>query len=263
MTFCKYLTIFEGCDGSGKTTAAKEYAALTNAEYVHFSAMPNVGSNLSRFYIEAMQPALLGVRNVVFDRSWISEDPYGRVFRDGLDRVGSTNLSSLEAIAKRCAAVVVYCDPGIDQCLKVFRSRRDEEMLQKEEQLQAIYNTYLEKGTTLDLYRYNWMDESDLIINRKPVHQVNLDSTGYFDYKNCVITSGLPDGFPRNGSLTLRHYPAVSNENSLMVSSDSKGFKAFIKELVNLDGSLPDFDFVGAQAYENFTNMVKHIKDLE
>ena len=75
--FCKNLTIFEGCDGSGKTVAAKEFAEKTGALYYHFDALDGC-ENVSQVFIDAMLPALLGVQDVVFDRSWLSEKIYGK-----------------------------------------------------------------------------------------------------------------------------------------------------------------------------------------
>ena len=85
MKTSKKLTIFEGCDGSGKTTAAREFAEQTGAKYVHFHNLPRIKKGLGRMYVEAMLPALLGYQEVVFDRSWLSETPYGEAFREGRD----------------------------------------------------------------------------------------------------------------------------------------------------------------------------------
>ena len=67
MRQCRRLTIFEGPDGSGKSTAAQAYAEATKAKYVHFPALPQVDKSLGRIYVEAMLPALLGYQDVVFD----------------------------------------------------------------------------------------------------------------------------------------------------------------------------------------------------
>jgi polyphosphate kinase 2 (PPK2 family) len=110
----KVLTIFEGPDGSGKTTAAREYAEQTGARYVHFPALPRVKHGLGRMYVEAMLPALLGYHDVVFDRCWLSETPYGEAFREGQDRLTQADRRMLERLALRCGAVVVKCLPEWD-----------------------------------------------------------------------------------------------------------------------------------------------------
>jgi len=99
---CKRLTIFEGCDGSGKSTAAAKFAEEHGAKLVHFPALPRVTNNLARMYVEAMLPALLGYQDVVFDRCWLSEEPYGTAFREGQDRLGVVSVRMLERLAFRC-----------------------------------------------------------------------------------------------------------------------------------------------------------------
>lgn len=107
----KTLLIFEGPDGSGKTTAALVAAKTLNARYVHFSNLPRVKASLWRLYYEAMLPAVLGYQAVVLDRCWLSEPIYGRIFRGGLDRMGVIRRRHLERLALRCAAQVVVCLP--------------------------------------------------------------------------------------------------------------------------------------------------------
>src|SRR5882757_4772670 len=107
MKTCGSLTIFEGPDGSGKTTAAKAFAAEMGARYVHLPQFKRVTTGLPRMYLEAMLPALLGYQDVVMDRCWLSEVPYGRVFRDGADRVGEISRHMLERVALRAGALVV------------------------------------------------------------------------------------------------------------------------------------------------------------
>jgi hypothetical protein len=201
MTLCKKLTIFEGCDGSGKTTAAKAYAAATNARYVHFGPANNIGFELPRYYLEAMIPALLGYQDVVFDRSWISEEPYGRVFRDGQNRIGKANQLILENIAKRCGAVIVYCDPGINQCLKAWGGPDREEMIKEASTLKKIHATYLDFGTTLPVFNFDWQG-ADLEINRPLCHPLNSNSIGNpkADYILVIEEYG---GFPKPGTLSF------------------------------------------------------------
>src|ERR1700743_601382 len=100
------LIIFEGPDGSGKTSAAKALAKKMNARYVHHGPYSRMGSGLPRIYLESMLPAIYGHQPVVLDRSWLSEIPYGIAFRDGMDRVG-IRRRILERVALRCQTIVV------------------------------------------------------------------------------------------------------------------------------------------------------------
>lgn len=162
MTRCRNLTIFEGCDGGGKSTAAKAYAEMTGARYVHFSAMPRVAQGLPRMYVEAMMPALLGHQDVVFDRCWLSEAPYGSVFREGGDRIGVAGNRMLERLAMRCGAVVVMCNPGWEATRASYLKRRHMEMLDSTAQLEAVFNIYVEQVQT-DLPRIDFNYQLDNI----------------------------------------------------------------------------------------------------
>lgn len=187
--FCKNLTIFEGPDGSGKTTAAQEYARATGARYVHFPAMPHVTKNLPRMYIEAMMPALLGYQDVVFDRSWLSDLPYGVAFREGQQRIDFTAMRMLERVAMRCGTMVVFCDPGFQTCLGNFNSRRHVEMLKTENQLLCVYNGYqmIRNATQLPYTNYDYIDHHSITEHlidglslqcRVAPHLVDLPSAG-------------------------------------------------------------------------------------
>lgn len=141
MTTSKRLTIFEGCDGSGKSTAAKAYAAATGARYVHSGPFPGVGDHaLGRLYVEAMLPALLGYQDVVMDRCWVSETIYGSVYRQH-DRLAiGTRL--LDRLAWRCGAVLVHCHPAYEVVRDNWAARRGDELLKREDQLRRVYMSY-------------------------------------------------------------------------------------------------------------------------
>lgn len=142
MTLSRELTIFEGPDGSGKTTLAKAYAERTGARYVHFGPLPRVVNGLMRTYVEAMLPAVLGYQSVVLDRSWLSEFPYGVAFRDGRDRVGPVYARMLERLAFRCGGVVVLCLPPKHVVLSNYEERKRLEYLTSAKQLSNVYDIY-------------------------------------------------------------------------------------------------------------------------
>lgn len=142
MTECKRLTIFEGSDGAGKTTAAEAFAESAAARYVRFGPMAHIKEGLAMVYVEAMLPVLLGYQDVVFDRSWLSEIPYGTVFRNGEDRLGDTKRLLLEELAFQCSTMVVNCRPPYGVVANCFNSRRDDEMLDGENQLRMVYDLY-------------------------------------------------------------------------------------------------------------------------
>lgn len=194
---CKSLTIFEGCDGTGKSTEAKRYAEMTDAKYVHFPALKQVtGGALGRMYVESMLPALLGYQDVVFDRSWLSEIPYGTVFRQGADRLKmSGQRRLLERLAMRCGALVVRCDPGWDSVLKSFMTGR-EEMLDNTKQLRQVYDLYGAVDTYLPILEFSYtlnkhgMDPGSVMTHRMPHHQIAHDTTGNLEAENVVLFDG-------------------------------------------------------------------------
>lgn len=183
---CCKLTIFEGPDGSGKTTMAKRYAETTGARYVHFGPLPRVGDGLARIYVEAMLPALLGYQDVVFDRSWLSEVPYGVAFREGVDRLGDPSRRMLERLAFRCGAVVVACDPGWDLIKKNFLDRKHLEMLDNDQQLFEVYDLYRSRPGDLPTVLYDYVNGGDKVgklalevsTARPPRHKVKMATAG-------------------------------------------------------------------------------------
>lgn len=190
------LTIFEGPDGSGKSTAAKQFAEATGAKYVHFPALPRVSRNLGRMYVEAMLPALLGYQDVVFDRCWLSEMPYGVAFREGKDRLTSASRRMLERLAMRCGAVVVRCDPGWETVKANYLSRKHIEMLENDGQLKTVYDLYADQPTDLPELTYDYL-KSDLfgitgVVNtieskRFQRHPIELASAGNWEAKIVLI----------------------------------------------------------------------------
>ena len=161
-TSCCRLTIFEGADGSGKTTAARQFAEETGARYVHFGAFPRA-RHISRFYAEAMLPALLGYQDVVFDRSWYDEAPYGRAFRNGHDRVGTDEGRMLARLAMRCGVIVVVCSPPWEVCRSNYASRKHIEYLENEQQLKVVYDHFAAGVATFPFtFPYDYTRDSAL-----------------------------------------------------------------------------------------------------
>ena len=205
------ITIFEGPDGGGKSTMAKEYASDTNARYVHFPAVKKI-TNLSRIYVEAAMPALNGEYSVVFDRSWLSESPYGNVFRHGLDRVGDYNRRMLERLFMRCGTVVVKCMPDIEVCLSAFRSRRGEEMLESELQLRQVWDEYARLETGLPTVHHDYTKSnsvtrfSKIDARRFTKHPVSMKSVGNFNGQIIVIGPGFHE---HNDWNTFEQFPFV------------------------------------------------------
>ena len=187
------LTIFEGPDGSGKSTAAKAYAAATGAKYVHFPALPRVSRGLARMYVEAMRPALLGYQSVVFDRCWLSELPYGIAFREGYDRLTRADRRMLERLAMRCGAVVVKCLPPWEDVKRNYLSRKHIEMLDNDQQLKTVYELYVKQSTDLPEHHYDYTMKpqglvvDDLASSRTILHPIGMASAGNLSPRSIVL----------------------------------------------------------------------------
>ena len=191
MTPCKRLTIVEGPDGGGKSTFARAYAVQTNAQYVHFGPMLKMGPQVGRVFVEAMQPALLGLSDVVFDRSWLSERPYGLAYRNGVDRIGPVVQRMLERLAMRCATVVVRCLPPWETVKASFLARPSEEYLKDTQQLYSVYRWYNTRLTTaLPMIDYDFtrdtLETKVIDTFRTAPHSIDIRSAGNFNAP-CVL----------------------------------------------------------------------------
>ena len=192
---CK-LTIFEGPDGGGKSTAAQTYAKATGARYVHFASLPRINRSLGRVYVEAMLPALLGYQDVVFDRCWLSELPYGVAFREGRDRLTPASRRMLERLAMRCGAVVVRCQPEWETVRANFLGRKNIEMLDNDSQLKTVYDLYAEQVTDLPEFVYDYTQDDTFsaprLVNRVEamrfkLHPLVTSSAGNWDAKIALV----------------------------------------------------------------------------
>lgn len=195
---CK-LTIFEGPDGSGKSTAAKAFAEATGARYVHFAALPHVSAGLARLYVEAMLPALLGYQDVVFDRCWLSETPYGVAFREGADRLSSASRRMLERLAMRCGAVVVKCDPGWQLVARNYSARKHLELLDNLGQLRQVYELYHSESTDLPTVHFDYtvghgaLSHAAIEQARFECHPIQLASAGNWGANTVLVGEGFAE----------------------------------------------------------------------
>lgn len=190
----KHVTIFEGPDGSGKTTAARAFAELTGARYVHLGPFDQVTNGLARLYVEAMVPALLGYQDVVLDRCWLSELPYGVIFREGQVRLSVADRRMLERLALRCGAVVVRCLPPWPTVKANYLKRKHLEMLDNDHQLRQVHQAYKKLATDLPVLEYDYTQENVFPVleahvhdRRAPAHPVSLASAGHWDADTVLV----------------------------------------------------------------------------
>jgi len=210
------LTIFEGPDGSGKTTAAKTYAGHCDARYVHLGTLSGVTENaLGRIYLESMLPALLGYQDVVLDRSWMSEWVYGASMRDGNVRLNDVDGRMLDRLAWRCETLVVFCEPPLKKTEQVFRTTK--QYVDNLSTHRAIYRTYRdERLTSLPNITWDYTQHpddpfltfmSEVRILRSEPHPTNVQSVGNLEAPFLVVGESFAK---HNDFGSFYRYPFVS-----------------------------------------------------
>lgn len=153
----KPLVIFEGPDGAGKTTLAREVARSIGASYVHHGVYADARPDqLARVYHLTMLPALYDVAPVVFDRSWLSESIYSEVFRGGYDRVQAPWRRMLDRVRLTLPSLVVKMTLPFEAAWSTVSARPSVELAKRREQLERVvagYERLRIDGPTLELSR--------------------------------------------------------------------------------------------------------------
>lgn len=260
-TKCKRLYIFEGPDGSGKTTAAEEFASRIGAKLIHFGPMLDVKAKFyPRILVEAMLPALLGYQDVVFDRCWISEPIYGRVFR-GDDRLGVVGRRTLERIALKCGATVVLCCPPKHNVLSNWRKRKGAEYVNDESAMSEIIDRYSRNDiTNLPMFYYDYtlgssLQETDYeeLSTKYYVHDIGLPMSGNIKAKNIILD------YYKDQPLTDEN--PFFNVNTCADLGYSRGYKFFTEHLGKCGVSERDLLWVNTGAY-NLYEALKFIEQM-
>jgi hypothetical protein len=182
----KRLWVLEGPDGGGKSTLAVDLAARTGADVVHCGPFPQVHHGLGRLYVEAMLPALLGHRDVILDRSWLSEPVYAAARRHQPSRLTAVDLRMLERVAARCQTTVVRCLPPLATCATAYAARKDLEYLKSADELAEVWGLYaVGLRTGLPTVDYDFTAEGPLVPGlvtaTTAAHQLGTASAGYLD----------------------------------------------------------------------------------
>ena len=152
-------------------------------------------------------PAVLGYQDVVLDRCWLSEQPYGTVYRNGSDRIGAVSRRMLERLALRCGALVVRCDPGEEVCAQNWRARKGlgTKDWEREEGVKEVNRRYRSGHLKTDLlvidYDYTHQREFHapevLDSFRAERHPLDDHSAGNWNAKVCLVGEAFAE--PKDG----------------------------------------------------------------
>lgn len=277
------LIILEGPDGGGKTTLM-EWRTFVNPDagvkdhFVHSGPFKRVTQGLARLYVEAMLPALLGHADVVMDRAWLSEPIYAARYREAAPRLDKVQLRMLDRIAMRLEAGVVLCLPPQETCLATFRERRGEEMLEREQQLKAVYLDYAEgfrwqELTALPVTRYDRTKDVavDIVVDTTSAHPLGSFSGGNLDAPIVLIGDKFGEvknhdprfqvpfvSFDRSGcshwlTETLEE-AGIAEGDLLWVNSDSPNLQDIVE-----DGTRLGVFTLGLEAYKRVQQRMPNI----
>jgi hypothetical protein len=163
------LTLFEGPDGAGKTTLIEAWRrrreGVDHGRSVKVSAhgpYPDADAErLTNVYLADCVAALRGV-DVLMDRSWLSEEIYGPVMRNG-NRISVPARRMLERVALAASAIVVRCLPPFEVCRKNYLSRRHLEYLGTDHHLRVVYDLYCKQRCDLQSVIFNYTRENSKI----------------------------------------------------------------------------------------------------
>jgi len=135
------IIILEGPDGAGKTTLAgnlaKHFAA--NGEeilYLHSRHHKNQWKYDCALVRRAIVAHVNG-KHVIMDRSWIGDNIYGRIYRDG----GGTWVRQHDALLRRYGAVYAFCLPSRETVIAEHK-KKHAAGLEKFATVDKIYDAY-------------------------------------------------------------------------------------------------------------------------
>jgi len=131
------IIVIEGCDGTGKTTLAREFEKR-GFRYVH-NGKPTPNEDLFETYTRQLLDH--EKQNVVIDRLHVGEVVYGRIMR-GTSRISTAQLRLLNRLLFGLGGVIILCNPPFAYALGAWQSRQAREYVGNEFDLESIYRTF-------------------------------------------------------------------------------------------------------------------------
>lgn len=175
------IVVLEGCDGSGKTTLARQLCERYDLKYHHEGPPPLNVSPLEHYgwILEAARWNIKKghVRGVVFDRLALGERVYGSIYRND-DRLGADGWRVFKRLLAAADALHVVCDPGFNVCRENWGRRQNNEMIAEVDALKRVHERYREltaeirDGRPAQHYHFNYtypqcFDELCAVINAR------------------------------------------------------------------------------------------------
>lgn len=151
------VLIFEGCDGTGKTTIQEVLRNIIRHAFLIHTSAPKKG-NPKEYYYNILNRLLKVVevlnQPVFFDRFHIGEIVYGSIFRtETMDSLMEKTIFQLEDVLQNKDARIIYVTASPQIIAKRLHDRGD--WYVKESDIERILNRYEEvlKKSKLPIYR--------------------------------------------------------------------------------------------------------------
>lgn len=155
------VTIFEGPDCSGKTTAAQYVVSARGGILLH-TGPTRIGGDARREYMGVAEWLRRNMvdGHVVFDRFHIGERVYGPVVRS-VDTLGEAGQSEVETLLQSFASVLlIVCLPPREVGRREWERRRGDEMIGDAHVWEQTYDLYAEflasRNTDLPVRVYDY-----------------------------------------------------------------------------------------------------------
>lgn len=209
------ITIFEGPDGAGKSTAIEQLRELyeeDTPDVIHHG--PYLDEvNIAPIYMDSMvkeQYCGEDSPHRILDRCWISETIYGPVVRNTV-RIDVPSARILGRTAITNGGVLVLCLPPFHIALANFKQRRGKEYIDKVDLFKQVYDYY----SFLTKLQY---------LNGLPIVRFDYTETTVKELKVRIETARMriPVGYPGGGAWRPgKVFLLLGNEPRIVNSTDS------------------------------------------
>lgn len=168
------MIVIEGCDGTGKTTLAKNLASLLRLEYVH-ELTPNGKDNFEYY----LQRALELPRESVVDRFHLGEYVYPLLKKDGRVPLESWQQHVIERVLLAKGTVLIHARPVDTQRIRDVVHERGDDYVTVDEvtEISALFREAV-SNTVLPVYRWDYSHPdqrvlADLVFRHQVVTQAS------------------------------------------------------------------------------------------